>query len=91
MEKSGVKILPEREIKGKLSDLSFVVTGTLESMSRQEAHDKIRALGGNVLSAVSRKTSYVVAGENPGSKYAEAKRLGVKIIREKEFISMIKD
>jgi DNA ligase (NAD+) len=68
-----------------------VVTGTLGSMSREEAHDKIRALGGNISSAVSAKTSYVVSGENPGSKYDKAKRVGVKILSEEEFISMIKD
>jgi DNA ligase (NAD+) len=67
----------------------FVLTGELSSMSRDEAKDKIRALGGNVSSSVSKKTDYVVMGENPGSKYEKAKSLGVKIIGEKEFLKMV--
>jgi len=90
LEKVGVKIIPDKAPEGKLAGKSFVVTGTLDSMSREEAHDNIRALGGNVSSAVSAKTSYVVAGENPGSKYEKAKRLNVRILMEKEFINMIK-
>lgn len=89
LKKAGVKIIPDKAPEGKLAGKSFVVTGTLESMSREEAHDKIRALGGNVGSAVSAKTSYVVAGENPGSKYDRAKKLGVKILSEKDFLEMI--
>ncbi|MBU4141840.1 NAD-dependent DNA ligase LigA [Patescibacteria group bacterium] len=89
LKKAGVKIIPDKAPEGKLAGKSFVVTGTLESMSREQAHDKIRALGGNVGSAVSAKTSYVVAGENPGSKYDRAKKLGVKILSEKEFLEMI--
>ncbi|MDP2753395.1 MAG: BRCT domain-containing protein, partial [Nitrospirota bacterium] len=90
LKKVGVKIIPDKAPEGKLAGKSFVVTGTLETMSREEAHDKIRALGGNVSSAVSAKTSYVVAGENPGSKYEKAKKLGVKILSEKEFWEIIK-
>ncbi|MFZ2970257.1 MAG: helix-hairpin-helix domain-containing protein, partial [Minisyncoccia bacterium] len=90
LEKVGVKIFSDKAPEGKLAGRSFVVTGTLESMSREEAHEKIRALGGNVSSAVSAKTSFVLAGENPGSKFEKAKRLGVKIIGEKEFINMIR-
>lgn len=90
LEKVGVKIIPDKAPEGKLAGKSFVVTGTLEAISREEAHDRIRALGGNVSSAVSAKTSYVAAGENPGSKYEKAKKLGVKILNEKEFLEMIK-
>jgi len=90
LEKVGVKIIPDKAPEGKLAGKSFVVTGTLGSMSREEAHDKIRALGGNVSSAVSAKTSFVVAGENPGSKFEKAKKLNVRILTEKEFINMIK-
>lgn len=90
LEKIGVKIVPDKAPEGKLAGKSFVVTGTLESMSREEAHEKIRALGGNVSSAVSAKTSYVVTGENPGSKFEKAKRLNVRILTEKEFINIIK-
>ncbi len=72
----------------KLKDKVFVLTGTLTGMTRDEAKDKIRALGGSVSSSVSKETDYVVAGENPGSKYDKALELGVKIITEEEFIKL---
>jgi DNA ligase (NAD+) len=75
---------------GKFNGLSFVLTGALNSMSREEAKEKIRSFGGNVSESVSKKTSYVVVGAEPGSKLDKAKRLGVKIIDEKEFLRMIK-
>ena len=58
-------------------------------MSRDEAKAKVRDLGGNPSEAVSKNTDYVVAGFNPGSKYEKAKKLGIKIIGEKEFLKMI--
>lgn len=67
----------------------FVITGSLETMSRDEAKDKIKSLGGKVSSSVSKNTDYVLAGENPGSKYDDAQSLGVKIIDEKEFLKLI--
>jgi DNA ligase (NAD+) len=73
----------------KLFGLSFVVTGTLSSMSRDAAKDKIRAEGGDISESVSKKTSYVVVGENPGSKFEKAQELGVKILHEKEFLKMV--
>jgi len=73
----------------KLAGKTFVFTGTLESMTREEAQEKVRELGGNVSSSVSKETDFVVAGEEPGSKYDKAKKLGVKIINEKEFLSML--
>ena len=86
----GIKILPVfLETKGKLKNLTFVFTGVLKSMSREKAKAKIISLGGIVNESVSSKTDYVVAGENPGSKYDRAKKLGVKIITEKEFLKMI--
>lgn len=75
---------------GKLFGQSFVLTGTLTQLTRDEAKDKIKELGGEVSESVSKKTSAVVVGENPGSKYDKAQKLGVKILNEKEFLSLIK-
>jgi len=72
----------------KLKNKTFVLTGTLEKLTRDEAKEKIRMLGGEVSSSVSKKTDFVVAGENPGSKYDKAKKLGVKILDEGEFLKM---
>ena len=73
----------------KLSGLSFVITGTLSSMSRDSAKAKIRALGGDISESISSKTSYLIAGENPGSKLEKAQNLGVKILNEEKFIKLI--
>jgi DNA ligase (NAD+) len=74
----------------KLAGLSFVLTGTLRKLSRDEVKEKIRALGGNISSSISKNTNYVVVGENPGNKFEKAKKLNIKIIDEKEFLEMIK-
>ena len=74
----------------KLSGKSFVLTGSLESMSRDQAKEKIRKLGGKVLESVSSKTSYVVVGSDPGSKADRARKLGVKTLIEKQFLKIIK-
>ena len=76
------------DINGKLAGQSFVITGTL-SLPRDEIKDKIRALGGDISESVSAKTSYLVAGENAGSKLEKAQKLGVKILSEKEFLNML--
>lgn len=72
-----------------LEGLTFVLTGTLSSMTRDEAKERIEQLGGNVSSSVTSKTDYLVVGEEPGSKLAKARELGVKIINEKEFLSLL--
>lgn len=73
----------------KLSGITFVLTGTLSTMSRDEAKEMIRAQGGKTVGSVSKNTSYVVAGDAPGSKYDEAQKLGVKILTESEFKKLL--
>jgi DNA ligase (NAD+) len=68
---------------------TFVLTGTLSSLSREEASDKIAALGGRASSSVSKKTDFVIAGENAGSKLTKASELGIKIMNEDEFIKLL--
>jgi len=71
------------------SGKSFVVTGTLSGFTRREAEDRIKILGGNVASAVTRKTDYLVAGASPGSKVAAAGRLGTEILDEAAFLELM--
>jgi DNA ligase (NAD+) len=73
-----------------LEGITFVLTGILSSLSRDEAKGRIENLGGKVLSSVSTKTNYIVAGESPGSKLDKAKKLGIVCLSEKEFLEMLK-
>ncbi len=76
--------------RGSLNGKIFLLTGTLSSLTRPEAKDRIKNRGGKVKSSISKEIDFVVAGEKPGSKYDKAKELGVKIITEKEFLELIK-
>lgn len=92
MKRLGVKATTEvvkREKKGVLDGKVFVFTGALKSFSRDEAKRLVEELGGRAASSVSRNVDFVVVGENPGSKYDKAKKLGLKIIDEEEFKKMI--
>jgi len=87
---AGVKTEAVKKESGtSLSGLTFVLTGTLPTMTRDEASDKIKAAGGKVSSSISKKTSYVLAGEEAGSKLTKAKELDVPIISEEEFLNML--
>ncbi len=77
-------------VVSRLLGKSFVLTGTLESMSRDQAKEDIRSLGGNISGSVSKNTDYVIVGKDPGSKYDKALKLGVKILNEKEFLKLLK-
>ncbi|MBI2459343.1 MAG: NAD-dependent DNA ligase LigA [Parcubacteria group bacterium] len=95
LEKNGVTIVSQKSSAGwriksqKLEGKIFVLTGGLEQLTRDQAKAKIRELGGDVSSSVSQKTDYVVSGNEPGSKLEKARKLGVKIINEQEFLKMI--
>lgn len=92
MVELGVELVkaPKIEINQNFYDKTFVLTGSLDNLTRDEAKDKIRSLGGNVSSSVSAKTDYILAGDEPGSKYEKGKKLGIKIINEQEFLDLIK-
>jgi len=85
-----VERVTRKEKAGPLLGTTWVLTGTLASLSREQAKEKIRDLGGDVVESVSKKTSFVVVGAEPGSKYDKAKKLGVTILDEQEFLKKIK-
>ena len=85
IEPKSEKVSAKKAAALALAGKTFVLTGTLPSMTREEATEKIEALGGHVTGSVSKKTDYVLAGAEPGSKFDKAKELGVKIIDEAEF------
>lgn len=80
------KLIKSRKLKG----LKIIVSGTLESMSREEAKRAVLENGGDWVSSVSKNTDYLVVGENPGSKLDKAQKLGVKIIDEKDFLKLLR-
>ena len=90
LDESSIRVTQElahssRKLEGK----NFVFTGALSSLARDEAKEGVRSLGGGISSSISKNTDFVVAGKDPGSKYSKAKKLGVKILTEKEFLKMI--
>lgn len=91
LERAGVALEEIEEEAGDkpLAGKTFVFTGALSSMSRREASDLVKSLGGTVASSVSKKVDYVVVGENPGSKYDKAKKLGLRMLSEEEFLRLI--
>ena len=89
--KNGVQVTRHKlqDTSSKFAGLAFVLTGTIAGMTRDEAEQKIRELGGKISSSVGKKTDYVVVGENPGSKLDKARELGVKVLDEKVFMEMV--
>lgn len=84
-----VRRVSRRETAGPLKGTTWVITGSLGALSREQAKEKIRSLGGDVTESVSKKTTYVVVGEEPGSKYDKAKKLGVTILDEEAFLKKL--
>jgi DNA ligase (NAD+) len=82
---------PERPLGASLSGLTFVFTGGLDAFTRDEAKRLVEERGGHVSSSVSKSTSYVVAGRDPGSKLEQARKLGVQILNEAEFARLVRD
>jgi len=91
LEKFGVKIKNYHSpiLKNKLEGKTFVVTGKLETMTREEAHKKIIQYGGEASTSISPRTNFLVVGDEPGSKLEKAKNYGVKVLDEKEFTRLI--
>lgn len=92
LKDAGVNMTQSEEENGsrKLDKMTVVVTGTLETLTRDAAKELIEKNGGKATSSVSKRTDLVLAGENPGSKYDKAVELGIKIVGEKEFLNMLK-
>lgn len=90
LQKNGVAVLSQaKKAAGKLTGKTFVITGTLQTMSRDEAKQKIKTLGGKTSESVSKLTCYLIAGSEPGSKMQKAEKLGVEILDEKKFLELI--
>jgi len=94
LREAGVNLISqaaETPKKGPFSGQSFVLTGKLTQFSREEARQEIERRGGTVTSSVSKKTDYVIVGDEPGSKLEKAQKLGVRILDENNFLSLISD
>lgn len=85
----GGEVKPEQTRQGVLQGKVFLFTGTLDTMTRVKAQEKVRALGGEVAHAVSRRVHYVVVGSNPGSHSHKARKLGLSLVEENAFLKMI--
>ncbi|MFH0840494.1 MAG: NAD-dependent DNA ligase LigA [bacterium] len=90
LDSAKINIEVSKTSNAKLIGRTFVLTGTLPNISRDQAKEMIRNLGGEVSGSVSKNVDYLLLGDNPGSKYEKAKKLGVKMIDEKEFLKMVK-
>jgi DNA ligase (NAD+) len=80
-----------KTIEGRVGDKTFVLTGALPSLSREEVKERIELAGGKVTGSVSKKTDYVVAGGDPGSKYDKAIELGITILNEAQLLQLLQD
>ena len=90
LKKAGVKVIePKVKEKGKLAGKTFLFTGALKTFGRDEARNLVESSGGITASSVSKKVDYVVVGEDPGSKFDKAKKLGIKTLTEEEFKKMV--
>jgi len=90
LKKAGVKVIePKVKEKGKLVGKTFLFTGALKTLGRDEARNLVESSGGMTTSSISKKVDYVVVGEDPGSKFDKAKELGIKTLTEEEFKKMI--
>ncbi len=94
LKDAGVLPEPKKKAAGpeklRLAGMEFVITGTLKTFTRQEAEARIKALGGMAKDNVTRETTYVVVGAEPGSKLARARALGIRILNEDEFLNLLK-
>jgi DNA ligase (NAD+) len=94
LRQAGVRLAEKTPLSAgglPLTGLEFVFTGTLQSSSRREGEAKLKALGGTVKDSVTRKTSYMVVGAEPGSKLARARELGVRLLTEDDFLTMLEE
>lgn len=92
LRRAGVRLAEEgrAQEEGPLQGQTFVITGTLAAFTREEAEERVRALGGSTGASVTRKTDYVVAGEDPGSKLRKAQQYGTRTLTEEEFLELLR-